>query len=268
METVPGRICKVIFCGLIAAILFTQTTACSKAGIQATDVLKNNAAHIAIVHETDKQGQLVTKSYDHPYEISAGKMGSILASLNTSEKVFIKWEPKGRLLNEIEVKRIAAPMAQALAKADKNEWVSFEVSSKRQRLFFKTKMMTSGWVWIKDDKLHLVIGNFRFEDDQRDTEPYRSDPRLYFSMESSRIDKGDYNAPPLVDKQQKHLRKEHLNWTVVGLRTFMPTPEKLEKPAPSMSLEERLGQLKQLFDKGLITPEEYELKRKEILSEL
>jgi hypothetical protein len=268
MEALTGRIRKLIFCVLIAAVLFTQITACSKAGIQATDVLKNNAAHIAIVRETDKLGQLIPKSHDHPYEMSAGKMGSILASLTTSEKIFIKWNPRGRLLSEIEVKRIAAPMAQALAKADKNEWVSFEVSSRRQRLFFKTKMMTSGWAWVKDDRLHLVIGNFRFEDDHRENEPYRGDPRLYFSMESSRIDKGDFNAPPLVDKQQKHLRKEHLNWTVVDLRTFMPTPEKLEKPAPSMSLEERLGQLKQLFEKDLITPEDYELKRKEILSEL
>ena len=268
MSTSARRVIKfqhILLCFIYGLALLTG---CTKAGIQAADVLKNKTVHVALAWETDKEGAVVENSNDHPYEISAGKIGSILSSLQYSEKIFLKWEEKGPLFDEIEVKRIAAPISQALGRAGKNQWVSFEVNSLRRRLIFKTRMMTSGWVWIKDGKLHLVIGNFRYELDQEGSEAYRGDPRLHFSMESSRIDKGEYNGPPPVEENTKYLHKEHLNWTVVDLQTFTPSQKKTEEAAPRMSAEERLEQLKKLFDKGLITQEEYEAKRKEILEEL
>ncbi len=253
---------------LLFALLIIPISACSKAGIQVSDVFKNDDVRVTLVWKTDSEGAVVPQDNDHPYEISTGRVGSILSELKYSEKVFINWNEREFVFNEAEVKRIAEPVARALAEADKNQWVSFEVKSMRRRLIFKTNMMTSGWIWIKNGKLHLAIGNFRFEPDQRESEPYRGDPRFHFSMESCRIDKGEYNGPPAVEKSIEYLRKEHFNWTVVDLQTFIPTPVVKDEGAPRMSVEERLEKLKELHGKGLITDEEYDSKRKEILSEL
>ncbi|MCL4235037.1 MAG: DMAP1-binding domain-containing protein [Deltaproteobacteria bacterium] len=190
-------------------------------------------------------------------------------------------------------------MAKALSTCNADQWVGFDVTSYKRDLVFKSRKLTSGWAWVKDDRLHLVIGNFLFELSNED-QPYSGDPRARYSLGTFRLDPGPYNGPPPVVADDPYLKKEHTNWTVVTLANWAPRPRpedeeveistppapvpavvpraaapaeppattEPESPAETRSVEERLLELKALLDKGLITPEEYEKKRAEILGAL
>lgn len=247
---------------------------CTKAGMQSSLVFEKGRDQVHLAWLTDSKGGVVSQSHDHPAGISKEKLTSILAALRFSEKIFLKWEPKGRLFDKDEVRRIAKPIAQALAQADANQWVAFQVSSYKRAIFFKSRRLTTGWICVRGSKLHLVLGNFMHEINREPGERddlYEGDPRLHFFIESYRIDSGPYNTPPAVDPEIKWLRKEHWNWTVVDLVTFKPPAGEEDDSGerrPALSVEERLEILEGLYKKDLVTKEEYEAKRRDILDSL
>jgi hypothetical protein len=70
-------------------------------------------------------------------------------------------------------------------------------------------------------------------------------------------------------EDRRPLDTEFVNW----LKRDLPVTKKkknssLSKPLEKNSIEDRLGKLKILFEKGLITKKEYEMKRKDIIDNL
>lgn len=286
------RAAVIVFClfGLALA-------ACSKAGFQTSDVYRKGKDAVVLTWETDANGRVVPKGFSHPASIEPAKLAAILADLTYSEHSFFKWRERGRVFDEDEVKKLAKSMAKALSTCNADQWVGFDVTSYKRDLVFKSRKLTSGWAWVKDDRLHLVLGNFNFEL-SNDDQPYTGDPRARFSLGTFRLDPGPHNSPPGLVADDPYLKKDHTNWTVVALANWAPKPrpedeeetaepetppatppaplpaatpaERPTPPAPveERSVEERLLELKALLDKGLITPEEYEKKRAEILGAL
>ncbi|MCC6159097.1 MAG: SHOCT domain-containing protein [Deltaproteobacteria bacterium] len=270
--------------------------ACSKAGFQTSDVYRKGKDAIVLTWETDANGRVVPKGFSHPATVEPAKLAAILADLTYSEHAFFKWRERDRVFDEDEVKKLAKSMAKALSTCNADQWVGFDVTSYKRDLVFKSRKLTSGWAWVKDDRLHLVLGNFLFELSNED-QPYSGDPRARYSLGTFRLDPGPHNAPPAIVADDPYLKKEHTNWTVVTLTNWAPKPRPEEDeddagttppstppapvpaaappptpaepaappPAETRSVEERLQELKALLDKGLITPEEYEKKRAEIL---
>lgn len=286
------------------AALLIASAACSKAGIQTSDVFRAGKDGVSIAWETDKSGAVVPRGYDHPVQIPQTRFEAILGDLDYEEHAFFQWRERGPMFDEREIKKIGRAIVEALSKCTADQWVSFEVISYKRDLVFKSQKLASGWVWVKDGKLNLVFGNFLFET-SHDDDPYGGDPRLRWSMGAFRIrPDARYAAPPVVASDPL-LAKEHSNWAMVDLATWQPRPKEdtgaplfenapppaaetvptaetappatvapAEPPpaetAPSAerSVEERLRELQNLLDKGLITPEEYEVKRREILGAL
>ncbi len=278
----------------IAVLLILPViAACSKAGFQTSDVYRKGKDAIVVTWETDANGRVVPRGFTHPATIEPAKLAAILADLTYSEHSFFKWRERGRVFDEDEVKKLAKSMAKALATCNADQWVGFEVTSYKRDLVFKSRKLTSGWAWVKDETLHLVLGNFNFELSNED-QPNTGDPRARYSLGTYRLDPGPHNAPPPLVADDPFLKKEHTNWTVVALANWAPRPRVDEDddeaeaattpppavaptpaptpapaepapPAETRSVEERLLELKALLDKGLITPEEYEKKRAEIL---
>lgn len=279
---------------LAVCLLPLALAACSKAGFQTSDVFRKGKDAVVLTWETDANGRVVPKGFTHPATIEPAKLAAILADLTYSEHSFFKWRERGRVFDEDEVKKLAKSLAKALATCNADQWVGFDVTSYKRDLVFKSRKLTSGWAWVKDDRLHLVLGNFLFEISNED-QPYSGDPRARYSLGTFRLDPGPHNTAPPVVADDPWLKKEHTNWTVVTLANWAPKPRPededetaepetppatppspvpavapAEQPPPlapveERSVEERLLELKALLDKGLITPEEYEKKRAEIL---
>ncbi|MCZ7583049.1 MAG: SHOCT domain-containing protein [Deltaproteobacteria bacterium] len=124
---------------------------------------------------------------------------------------------------------------------------------------------------MDDGKMNLVLGNFRLEL-EHDIEPYDGDPRARYLMATFRIDPAPHLMPPPVVEFDNLLKKEHRNWIVADYKSWAMDDKAPDAPPDvtpaEKSAEERLEELRRLRDKGLITEEEYEQKRREIVDAL
>ncbi|MBZ0270746.1 SHOCT domain-containing protein [bacterium] len=262
---------RAIVCAAFAAFF---AAACGKAGVQTEDLTRlGREDAVQLAYETDKNGAIVPKGFAHPVTVGADTVAGILSMLTYSEHVFFKWRDRGEMFNETEVKKLAGPIASAFAQVGPDQWISFSVTSYKRDLLFKSRRLTTGWMWMEaGEKLNIVMGNFRLEM-VNDIDPYDGDPRKRYQLATYRIDPTPQNLPPPIDENDEILKREHHNWTIVNVAAVREAQKaKTETPAASppapRDSAERLADLKRLFDQGLITQEEYDAKRREILDEL
>ncbi len=219
-----------------------------------------------------EDGNVVAQGFDHPATVTAEQVERLLQAVHLEELSFLKWKDTGRVFYEDQRVKLASWLADALQKANGDQWVAFAVTGHKQLFFFETLVMTDGLCWVKDGRLHLVLGNVDFELIDPDKERYRGDPRDRFIFNSRRLlsdPAAGYAKPPVV-KGDRWLDKERRNWLVFDLAKFAaPAAATAPAPAPEKDdVETRLLKLKDLFEKGLITEDEYREKRKKILEGL
>jgi hypothetical protein len=240
--------------------------------------------------------------YDHPALLSSEQVAKILAAVGVEEFSFFKWRDGGALLVAEDVAQLAPRLTDGLRKAGPDQWVFFSVRNVPRSLTFGAVRFSDGIAFVKDGKLNLVFGNIGYVENV-DTVPSRTDPRDAITSESVRLTAKAPDvlgaAPPLV-RGDRWLGHERTNWLVFDLAAAaVPAPPEAvattpvaapaATPPPAVAApaapardpaaasapaatpqdpEERLRKLKDLRDKGLITPEEYEKKRQEILKGL
>ncbi len=268
---------------LILLIVMTLliSTGCTKAGLQEEVIFETGKDHVLLIHETDKEGKIVPKGFDHPTKFTVEQMDKILSRIFYSEYMFFKYRGRKKVFIESERSKLSGYISQALAQATPVNWIKFAVTSIKRDLLLPTRRLTSGYIFIKDNKFNIVLGNLNFELSDEDT-PFSGDPRTRWSIPSISLIEEDGVVFPLVDKSSKFLKRPHNNWLVMDAAKVLKgtiadpvvkepvTPEVRETPAPveEKTLEQRLMELKSLYEKGLITQEDYEERKKELLEEL
>jgi hypothetical protein len=240
--------------------------------------------------------------YDHPATVSSEQVGRILASVVVEEHSYFKWREEGTLLTAEDVAQLAWRLADALRKAASDQWVYFSARTVPRALTLGAIRFSDGIAFVQGGRLNLVFDNVGYVENV-DTRPSQLDPRDAKTSEQVRLTaKGPdvSGGPPAVVPGDRWLGHERSNWLVFDLaRSTAPAsrpdvvavppavppaappppavaapvapaaPAGTSTPAPGpQDPEERLRKLKDLRDKGLITPEEYEMKRQEILKGL
>jgi hypothetical protein len=236
--------------------------------------------------------------------LSSEQVAKILAAVGVEEFSFFKWRDGGALLVAEDVAQLAPRLTDGLRKAGPDQWVYFSVRNVPRALTFGVVRFTDGIAFVKDGKLNLVFDNIAYVENV-DTPVSRIDPRDAKTSETARLTAKAPDvlgaAPPLVSGD-RWLGHERTNWLVFGLAAAAGPARGLQAvattpavapaiatppavmvpavapagssaaataPAPvSQDPEERLRKLKDLRDKGFITPEEYEKKRQEVLKGL
>ena len=245
--------------------------------------------------------------YDHPATLSSERVATVLAAVEVEEFSLFKWRNEGALLVAEDVAKLAPRLTEGLRKATPDQWVYFSVRNVPRSLTFGAVRFSDGIAFVKDGKLNLVFDNIGYVENV-DIQPSRLDPRDATTSANVRLAAKSPNAlgaaPPLVPGD-RWLGHERTNWLVFDLApAAAPQPQAVattpaappvappaatappavvapaaaapaeasaapSAPAPAaQDPEERLRRLKDLRDKGLITPEEYEKKRQEILKGL
>jgi len=258
---------------LIAVFFIAALLAAGCAGKIKTIKLTNaDPEHIWLQYFVDQNDNPVPQGYQHPAQLTPDQFKKILEAVAFEEYSFFAWRKVGRVFADPEVKRLQESLAQALGQATADQWAHFAIIAMRRELLSitATPHLTDGVCYIKDGKFNLVIGNVDFELIEPDRELWRRDPRDRFGFDSIRLrvdPEHGIDIPPIVEGD-KWFKKRRVNWLVFDLAKFLTPPvEEQATPEPG-SVAERLRELKQLLDQGLITPEEYEQKRKQILEGL
>ena len=273
--------------GRLAGSSFLSGGLLAAAGCASTlrqiDLYKSGSVQVSL-REVVESGHSRPQGYGHPASLAPEKVRSMLGAVGFEEFAYFAWHDKGPLFTEDELSQLAPKLAEGLQKATADQWVYFSVSGMRSWLGFSTARLSDGICFVKDGRFNLVLGNISFaltEKVSGTAEPSWIDPRDLKTFENVRLTSkaSDFGvAPPLVSGD-RWLGSERRNWLVFDFAAPpAPAPEgppSVTAPAaraPESSVPsdpaERLRLLKVLRDRGLITADEYEKKRQEILKGL
>lgn len=206
----------------------------------------------------------------HPQTFTPEQMDATLASLRYFRPdAWTVKSAKGKefdLFTAEERKLIAASLAQAFLQAGPEEWVDFSVFSFRGMPLVGTFRQSDGVMFVKDGKLQVALRNIaeRAGADQSQLNTY--DPTRGFRALNHLValPGQTWVADNWVSMDPANIPKAVAAAPVEGV----PTPPSVATQPPPKTTEERLLELQQLYDKGLITEDEYKKKREEILNGL
>ncbi len=243
-----------------------------------------------------KKGNPELFPFDHPHKFTPGDVKKALKALRyfrPGPLAVTKKEGKEYdLFTKEEIQTLAKPVSEAFSQASSGKWVDFSVLSFRGQSFTGSFRKTDGVMFVRDGKLNLALRNIAVKKIP-DKEFSRYDPT-----------KGYRSFTKMVKTPGVELKD--VNWVTVGPENLSgagqealqekqeePEQEKVEKaedegdaekeqeieqveekaeesegPSSEKSIKERLIKLKELYDEGLITEDEYRNKKEEILEEL
>jgi len=222
------------------------------------------------------------RQFAHPLVLSPADWISLIKGLQVQRQAegLLFRDPPGPVLPAFtpdEIEYLSRTLSQAFAQAQPNEMVVFGLS--RLNIYNMTEITTGGW-FVEGDSLHLILANYR----KAATMP--STRRLLWER-PLRSDAGP--AYDLVPGRHQAVVRDVGVWA--GLFSTAPSELMLgyramlvEEPggapstqessvlnsgiaSPSLSLEDRLRVLKRLQEQGLITDEDFRIKKQQLLDQ-
>jgi len=243
------------------------------------------------------------ENLEHPAEISPEQLQQILTAIRYQRA----WLNLGNLVKPKdydlftaeEAEGIAPYLAQGLKEANSSQWVDFSLEVHRgQLIIFGSDQVTDGVAFVKEGKLNLAFRNIS-EKLGQETTPNIVSPLKAFpgsarlvpgkGQELSKNKKGRQTANWLIIDLKAPAKSEEVKPSVMEEEKKaepekVAQPPELEKPQPApekpataaepsqpksqKSIKERLTELRELYDQGLITEDDYNKRREEILKEL
>lgn len=258
-------------------IILTFFSGCSS-DTRITSLVHDGYDRIQLIHkvsEVEGTEVVTAQGYTHPSELSADQLKMVLEALQVQKKAFFKWGAPEPLLLDEEIAKLAPRLAQALQKATGDQWIYFATAAEKPGFLLDRVRMTDGICFMEEGRLNLVFSNINFEirgDDAelKDGDPRLHPPELFYQFVVDRESGFDH---PAIDETKPGLSEKKPQWLVFELDTFLKSnPGQMDKEkAKSSSADDpakRLMQLKRLHEQNLITDEEYQQKRQQILGEL
>lgn len=213
----------------------------------------------------------------HPARLEGAQIRQSLSLLRLQPK------PDGEpveVFTPDEAEFLSAQLAKAFHKASPDQDVlTATIGLRKTRFGLREPRRTTARVFVENGRLNLILGAALADVPDTDSTLRGVDPRLVEDVVGVRAAAASAPAWRLVPSDGAVAVKRH-DWAVVTLSAVAspmvaPTPaglavQGLSPPPPPVprSIEERLRLLEDLNAKGLVSPEEYALKRKQILDSL
>lgn len=231
----------------------------------------------------DERRSVPPRQVAHPFVLSSEAWTSLLKGLQVQRQAegLLFHDPPGPVLPAFtpeEIEYLSVTLSQAFGQAQPQEMVVFGIS--RLNTYNMMEITTGGW-FLEGDALHLILANYRKAVTMPST-------RQLLWERPLRPDAGPHYD--LIAGQHQTLMRDTGGWS--GL--FSPAPSELSisyqealpgepvdsvfpqqnRPSspdgvpPALLLEERLRTLKQLHDQGLISDDDYRVKKQQLLDRL
>lgn len=276
---------------LLLALSLLWVTVVNAAFFDSKRVLWESRDQFVALESSDavKGGKIIPN--DHPAEISQERLTEILASIQLRPEDFgvsiplITDKKKGiviPLFTDKSIETLVPYLQEAFQQAKPVEDVTFAIVGLHAApgSFAKSPKATAGRMFYQGGKLNLIIGKAQYEYNERQDrrwDPFTPGNREYVAEGGwILIPQG---TPPALTMVRKDWLAFSNDWKPTV--TAAPAGEKgsgAQSQQPSAlgqlfsgkagKTVERLGVLKELRDKGVITEEEYRAKRLTILNEL
>jgi hypothetical protein len=250
---------------------------------------KGNRTWVKLRKADKKLGQL-----DHPFTLSQGQLESALASVHYFRpSAFSLKKDQGKeyeLLASDDREFLAPHLSKAFERVTPDRWVDFSLEYFHGQGFIGVYRMTSGVMFVKDGELNIVFREIATSIAPEESVMELNPIRNY----SSYVRLVPREGQRLAVTEGRRKQVTHENWIIMPVaalareqapagQTGIATEEPSTEPSPAISpapaspplpqavqkpAKDRMLELRELYDSGLITEEEYQRKRKEILDEL
>ncbi len=249
----------------------------------AKQLFKSREQYVRIVKQDSAKGMKVPPN-EHPVNLELDMVRNALSSL---EILMPKSDKSVPVFSKTELDTVARYVTQGLAEAGPDEDVVFAVIGNYKAVYglAKTPKYTTGRVFYRDGKLNIIFG--KIQEDYKSYGLYApEDRRLKPLAPGSRSVPSEHVWNILEQPDQTfYATNEGLrtDWVILDLASMEARAvmeEQAAKPSGTggmgiqpmlkseKSVEERLSILNDLKSKNLITEEEYQKKRADILKDL
>ncbi len=286
---------KRIFIFLIAAIIFLP--ACTSTKWVRTPIIKDKDFVITL-EQHQVEGDIVDQAYDHPFKIETSSFQKLLSDLIYMEQVGILGrETKSHVFQTTEVEQLAPALADTLATIDDSQRIRFTSYNRSKGLIFSTSRKTEGVLFIEPGGYLNIAFNFiNSEIDLTETNAYPPD---FSYKDPLKIKIADTTVfpPAYAESHEFETGRPAPMWIVADLEKLnqavsdpadhsapkekatapaeatgpvisAPAPASPEDTQLQEDIKNKLKYLKELLDEGLITEQDYNAKKDELLDKI
>jgi hypothetical protein len=256
---------------LLAVCLVSALLSGCSPKFSTTVVFRDSRVEVRLRHANGPDRMPVDQGYGHPATFSEEDMARLLGSVMIryqrgfiQKMIFGKQPGVVPAFSEDEIDLMVPALVKAFAEATPSDRVEL-VFQHRSAVF--SAGTTTGVLYVKDGKLNVIIPNYRAYNNQPETTTpggrYR-DPMERMGKQTHTLVAGPHQE--LHPSEDPNLEDR---WLVIDAPALLAAPPEAPRTAPEArpenGIEEKLDTLKRLLDKGLITQDEYDAKKKELL---
>lgn len=235
-----------------------------------TLIHKDSLFELHLQRTMGKDQKPVDAGYQHPLSLSPEEINRLLKSIQIRyrpgifQRLFSEPHPETeQAFSNEEIQRMNIGISKALASATSADRINFQL--KHSRGIFMPGI-TTGVIYVKEDRLVIILGNYQY------TSPAGADDRYNRIMDP--LDPQDGQTVTIIPSvfqepfraERRSLKNRGLSIDYKALLASHPE-QPAQTPDIPPGLEEKLSALKRLRDQGLITEEDYQGKKKELLKE-
>ena len=242
-----------------------------------------------VVYEDEERGVRLAvnyrgsaKEHNHPATLSPSQLTAVLDAISATPHAP---QPQGpfdyatrprssgpsALFSDEVMQFISRHVSEALQRATPLEDVEFYLSLPREKAI---REISSGVFYLEDDQLHLRLANYRHPTvGEHEVNKTRAHPLTVLAKPSYEIDPGPYGKVK-PQKGWKSLVTVFPQHVVIEYRALLRSLDRTDdvrgssqqqRVSPESSVADRLRELNELRDEGLITEEEFQEMRGKLL---
>ncbi len=291
--SVSGRLLAPMLC-LCLGLVQVATASSNKT----TEIWKGVDEFVVLAPQDALSGNAVPRN-DQPVVIEPANLAVALAKLRVHEGSAPEAVP---LFDNSAARKLATPLSTALSRAAADQDILFAVEMLQKAAIFGSKPVSvAGRAFYQNQRLHLIIGELHvstvppeyknypigYPKPDRRLHPHQTgersreahyDPAAHFEtgdevslfMQGGKL-RPDWlvlNVSALAAPDQRAAATATIAPAVTSQNALPASAGAARSSSASPSIEERLQRLKRLREQDLITEEEYNRKRSEILDQL
>ncbi len=252
---------------------------------RSVDIFGEGRTYIKL-EELKRKNEETRTHFDHPQYLDKEKLSSALSSIHYIEKGLRKKKEKS-VFQESELLYLVPHIADAFTMASTLQYVLVHSNYKKGESLFKRDLFTICALFFSDNKLNVVFSRIQYEDlEGKGPKEVILDEAEEIFVDPFSVTKDPFWKIVLQDGQQ--FKTGHSNWVIIDLNkeTFVKKENYGKEKTSSetqalgvgdtssgktiviqqrMSIKDQLLELKELEATGLITKEDYELRKALIL---
>lgn len=242
-------------------------------------IIDQQFAKISIEHRTGQSD----RQFNHPAELDPNLIEAILSDLFYPTKAaLIGKAAEEPIFQDEEIERLAPAISMALEKADSHERIRFTSFNKGGGLIFEDHRETKGIIFVDlQDKINVAFSTINQPIEIEDTSGLinfseAGDPLDIKKSHTRVIPKSDYignhrtsagvEYPLWIEADLGNLKEKISQKAVPEKQKFSPTHD--TRDLQEDEVKTKLRYLKELYEEDLITKEEYQAQKKDLLNSI